>query len=66
MSLYIEVVTGDCLILEGIQPCDIFADSYETGHSIIRFGDKAAINLNNFISYQFKKMKKDCCTNDSK
>lgn len=64
-KLYVELVT-DSLTLEGIDPCDIHVDSYETGYSIIRFGDQLAVNLANFISYQFKQDEEQgcCCSNN--
>jgi hypothetical protein len=57
-KLYVDT-TSDTLILEGIEPTDIAVDSYNTGYSIIRFGDQAAINLNVLVGYQFKEDKEN-------
>lgn len=67
-QLYVTIIENGCtrdLILSGISRCDIFVNSYETKHSIIEFGDQAAINLGNFVSYQFKETEKDCCSDNN-
>jgi hypothetical protein len=49
-----QIVTKDDLFtLEGIKPTDILIDIYENGMGIIRFGEKLAINLEQFISYSY-------------
>lgn len=51
-KLFIETTNGS-LELEDLTINDIQTYIYENGNGIMRFGDKASVNLDNFISYEF-------------
>ncbi|WP_297428681.1 hypothetical protein [Clostridium sp.] len=55
-KLFIETTNGS-LSLEGVALRDIQVDSYDNGIAIMKFGDKAAINLDHFVSYEFAEEK---------